>query len=115
MTDKINPELFKGSAVTVLLTVLSRREMYGYELMKEIERRSSGSLEITEGTLYPVLHQLEKNGAIEARWEETQSARKRKFYRITAEGKRLLAQRKREWRDFRAMIDQFITGREVLS
>ena len=109
--DKINSELFKGSAITVVLTVLSKREMYGYELMKEIERISKGSLELKEGTLYPVLHQLEKVGAIEARWEDTEKARKRKFYRITGEGRKVLARRKKEWSNFRSLIDQLITHR----
>lgn len=108
--DRVNKELLKGSSVTVILTILNRREMYGYELIKEIEKESQGAFAFKEGTLYPVLHQLEKEGAIQSRWEDTESARKRKFYKITAKGRKLLVEKKQEWVAFRSAIDQLITG-----
>jgi DNA-binding PadR family transcriptional regulator len=106
--DRANKELLKGSSTTVILTLLNRREMYGYELIKEIERESRGAFAFKEGTLYPVLHQLEKQGAIHARWEESGSERKRKFYRITPKGRKLLAEKRQEWTFFRAALDHLI-------
>jgi PadR family transcriptional regulator, regulatory protein PadR len=108
--SQLNKELLKGSSTTVILTILNQKEMYGYELMKAIEKESNGAFAYKEGTLYPVLHQLEKQGAIQSRWEDTESARKRKFYRITPKGKKLLVEKKEEWMAFRAAIDQLITG-----
>ena len=105
---KINRELIKGGAHIIVLTILDRREMYGYELIKEIEKESKGAFAYKEGTLYPLLHQLEQQEAIEARWEDTESARKRKFYKITRKGKKLLDEKRKEWIAFRAAIDQFV-------
>ena len=112
--EKINPELFKGSAATVVLMVLSNGKKYGYELIKEVDIRSNGALELKEGTLYPVLHQLEKDGAIRGSWEKTESSRKRKFYDITSEGRKVLARRKSEWTKFRGVIDQLLVENPVV-
>lgn len=108
--ERVNKELLKGSSTTVILVILNRREMYGYELIKEIEKESKGAFGYKEGTLYPVLHRLEKQGAIQSRWEETDSARKRKFYRITPKGRKVLAEKKQEWVAFRSAIDRLVAG-----
>jgi PadR family transcriptional regulator, regulatory protein PadR len=106
----MNSELLKGSAVLIVLTHLSKREMHGYELLKTIEKDSEGAFSYKEGTLYPLLHQLEKQGSVEARWEQTESARKRRFYRITREGKKLLKEKKNQWIALKIAIDH-LTGR----
>jgi PadR family transcriptional regulator PadR len=106
----MNSELIKGSAVLIVLTHLARREMHGYELLKTIEKDSEGAFAYKEGTLYPLLHQLEKQGSIEARWEETESARKRRFYKITREGRKLLKEKKTQWIALKTAIDH-LTGR----
>lgn len=111
--EKINTEQFKGSTATVVLMVLSRGKMYGYELIKQVEQLSSGALELKEGTLYPVLHQLEKDGAVRGFWEETTSSRKRKFYSITETGQKILAQKKNEWNRFRNVIDLLLVESSV--
>jgi PadR family transcriptional regulator PadR len=109
----VNTELLKGSSITVILTVLSRGEFYGYELIKEIERESKGAFTFKEGTLYPVLHTLENDGSIQSRWEETESARKRKFYKITSKGRKVLAEKTKEWVAFRSALDGLISNRVV--
>ncbi|XEC97092.1 PadR family transcriptional regulator [Paenibacillus tarimensis] len=104
---KINKELLKGSTVTLLLSMLENKDMYGYELIKEIERRSEGVFALKEGTLYPILHAMEAERWVEAYWRE-QDGRKRKYYRITAEGKTQLQEKKREWNVFRSAVDRVI-------
>ncbi|KKO54850.1 PadR family transcriptional regulator [Paenibacillus sp. DMB20] len=103
----INKELLKGSTVILLLTVLSRKEMYGYELIKEIERRSDGVFMMKEGTLYPILHTLEGEGWLEAYWSQ-HDGRKRKYYRITDKGRQQLKEKTNEWRLFRTAVDTVI-------
>ncbi|MGZ3699835.1 MAG: PadR family transcriptional regulator [Bdellovibrionota bacterium] len=110
----LDKELIKGSTMTVVLTVLDRKEMYGYELIKEIERESKGTFSLKEGTLYPVLHHLEQEGAIESRWGESQTGRKRRYYRITENGRKVLARKRQEWVNFRQTIDLLLGSRVAL-
>ncbi len=106
--EPIDTELVKGSTIMVILTVLNRGERYGYELIKEIERESEGLLQPKEGTIYPVLHQLEKDGSITSRWGESENARKRKYYRITTRGKKVLSKKKTDWTSFRDLMDRIV-------
>jgi len=106
---KINKELMKGSTVILILSLLDAKDMYGYEMTKEIERRSEGVFTFKEGTLYPILHTLEVEGMVEAYWNE-EGGRKRKYYRITEEGRRQLAEKQREWSLFRSTVDRVIWG-----
>lgn len=103
----INKELLKGSTVILLLTVLNKKEMYGYELIKEIEKSSEGVFSMKEGTLYPILHTLESEGWLEAYWS-THDGRKRKYYRITELGRSQLKEKQQEWVRFRTAVDTVI-------
>ncbi|MGG4452090.1 PadR family transcriptional regulator [Brevibacillus porteri] len=104
---KINKELLKGSTVILILTMLDRKEMYGYEIAKAIEKESNGLFTLKEGTLYPILHALEAERYVEAYWDE-KDGRKRKYYRITAEGRGQLKEKKLEWDTFRDGIDRVL-------
>jgi PadR family transcriptional regulator PadR len=104
---KINKELMKGSTVILILTLLSQKEMYGYEMTKEIEKHSNGIFSFNEGTLYPILHTLEAEKWVESYWDKSEG-RKRKYYRITNEGKLQLKEKKAEWQIFRTAVDQVI-------
>ncbi|WP_139990644.1 PadR family transcriptional regulator [Paenibacillus paridis] len=104
---KINKELMKGSTVILILTLLERKEMYGYEMTKEIERSSSGVFTFKEGTLYPILHTLELEQLVESYWNE-EGGRKRKYYRITERGRGQLEEKKQEWTLFRTTVDRVI-------
>ena len=95
-----NKELLKGSTSMLVLGVLDGEEMYGYQIIKELERRSETVFSLKEGTLYPILHTLEQDGLLEAYWEETDSARKRRFYKITRKGKKELQRQKEEWKAY---------------
>lgn len=105
----INTELLKGNMTTLVLVCLQKRDMYGYDLVKELQDLSGGVLEVKEGTLYPLLHSLEKDKAIESYWEEREGERRRKYYRIAKEGKKLLKARAADWQTFRKFMDHALS------
>lgn len=104
----VNKELTKGSTSILILSLLQRKEMYGYEMINEIDLKSSGIFSFKEGTLYPILHGLESDGIIESYWEEGETKRKRKYYRITNKGLGYLKDKKEEWNIFKNAVDTVI-------
>lgn len=94
---KFERELLKGVAPVVVLEILSRGRMYGYELGEALEQRSNGILHLGRGTLYPLLYNLEAKGLVAAQWDENESKRKRRYYSITGKGKGELAGKKEQW------------------
>ncbi len=99
-------QLRKGSTPLLILTVLNQKKMYGYEIMRELERRSEGYFTMTAALLYPALHQLELDGLLESEWQEGQGKRKRKYYSITPKGKKALAANRAEWENFIAKLQK---------
>jgi len=93
-------ELMKGNAESLLLCLLGQQPMYGYQIIKELERRSQGYFKFKEGTLYPALHRLEKGGLIVGKWQTLPSSRQRRYYYITDKGHRLLVVKRSQWQDF---------------
>ena len=89
-------ELLKGVAPVVVLEILSRGAMYGYQLSEAIEKRSDNILTLGKGTLYPLLYNLEAKKLIKGKWEEAGNGRKRRYYSITSKGKTLLASQKQQ-------------------
>jgi DNA-binding PadR family transcriptional regulator len=81
-----------------VLAILAEGDSYGYAILKRVREPSGGELEWTDGMLYPVLHRLERSGLIKSRWEEPESGRRRKYYRITKAGRQQLADERRQWR-----------------
>ncbi|WP_424160669.1 PadR family transcriptional regulator [Bacillus amyloliquefaciens] len=104
----LNRELIKGSTVILVLTLLNERPMYGYELVKEMEKRSGNELQMKEGTLYPSLHKLERQSYISSYWKKQTKGPDRKYYRITDEGRNILAERTKEWNLFSALMDRML-------
>jgi PadR family transcriptional regulator PadR len=104
---KINKELMKGSTVILILSLLESKDMYGYEMTKEIERRSDSIFTLKEGTLYPILHTLEVERFVEAYWNE-EAGRKRKYYRLTQEGRKQLSEKQQEWSLFSTTVNRVI-------
>ena len=94
---EIDPQFLKGSVGLLLLNLLSRGEMYGYEILQEAARRSANAFEFKEGTLYPALHQLEKKGQIKSAWRKSESGRERKYYSLTAKGRKAAAEYEKQW------------------
>ncbi len=83
-----------------LLSLLEQEPMYGYQIVKEVEKRSSGYFAFKEGTLYPALHRLERANLVVGAWQDTPNAVRRKYYEITAKGIQALADRFEEWQRF---------------
>jgi PadR family transcriptional regulator, regulatory protein PadR len=104
---KINKELLKGSTAVLILTMLSQKDMYGYEIIKEMEQKSGGIFVFKEGTLYPILHALETEELVTAYWQ-THESRNRKYYRVTAKGQATLQEKKQEWNLFRNAVDSVL-------
>ena len=93
-------ELRKGSAETLILALLEERDRHGYEIAKLIDRRSDGTLKFHVASLYPTLYRLERRGLIQGRWVERTGVRRRRFYRLTAEGQKTLNAQRRSWNTF---------------
>lgn len=110
---KINKELLKGSTTILILSLLNKKDMYGYEMIKEIEIRSKNVFSFKEGTLYPILHTLENEAFIESYWDSTQGARKRKYYRITNTGKKVLSEKEKEWKLFSSTVNNLLWEDEL--
>ena len=96
---KFESQLLKGIAPAVVLEILSRGQMYGYELSESIEQRSGNILTLGKGTLYPLLYNLEARKLIKGKWETADSGRKRRYYSITSKGKGQLAKQKAELKE----------------
>lgn len=90
----------KGSADLLILALLEDSAFHGYEIGRRIEDRSGGTLIFTLASLYATLYRLEERGLIRGRWMERASARRRRYYRITAKGRRVLAAQREDWRRF---------------
>jgi PadR family transcriptional regulator PadR len=101
-------ELIKGNIDSLLLSLIGQQPMYGYRILKELEKRSLGYFNFKEGTLYPALHRLEKAGLIVSKWEMSPSGRQRRYYYLTAKGQRLLAVKRSQWLDFSAAVNLII-------
>lgn len=93
----ISKSLVAASSKPLILTILSRGESYGYEIIQNVEELSGGVLEWSDGMLYPVLYKLEKDGLAQSRWEVEESARPRKYYSLTPKGREALIEEKQQW------------------
>jgi len=90
-------EFLTGTVTVLILGLLSERAMYGYEILQEAERRSAQQFQMKEGTLYPALHQMERSGLLKADWRESESGRPRKYYSLTAKGRRQAQSKREQW------------------
>src|SRR2546430_16101961 len=95
----MDTELLKGTLALLILSLLSRRAMYGYEIAATVHRDTDGAFTWREGSLYPSLHKMEQAGLIVGEWEEKETGRKRRYYHITAAGREALANKLRSWTD----------------
>ena len=93
----LSKDLVAASATPLVLAILAEGESYGYAIIKRVADLSGGQLEWTDGMLYPVLHRLERQGQVSAKWSESEIGRKRKYYRITADGRKQLATQRQQW------------------
>lgn len=106
-------ELKKGSAEFLILSLVEVRARHGYDIAHLIEQRSEGTVTFHAASLYPLLYRLEKRGWIEGRWTEKPGERRRRVYRITRDGKKVLAERRSSWEAFVRAITQVVAGEHV--
>jgi PadR family transcriptional regulator PadR len=93
-------QLLKGTTPLLILTVIGDGELYGYEIAQRIRDGSGGAFAPSEGSLYPALHRLEADGALDAAWRDSDRGPRRRYYRLTAKGRGLLAESRRKWDTF---------------
>lgn len=110
---EFDPSLMKGSMAPIMLGIISEREMYGYEIVKLVHKRTGGRFEWKEGSLYPCLHRLEAAGFLKAVWREAPNGKARKYYRITRSGRMEYARRKEEWGEFADAVNSVLQVRVV--
>ena len=102
----LDRELKKGSAELLILSLVESRPRHGYEISKLIETRSAGTLRFNVASLYPLLYRLERRGWIQGRWVEKAGQRRRRYYKLTAAGKKVLAAQRSTWREFVEAINR---------
>jgi PadR family transcriptional regulator, regulatory protein PadR len=99
-------DLVAASATPLVLAILGEGDSYGYAIIKRVAELSGGHLQWTDGMLYPVLHRLERQGLVAAKWSSSEAGRKRKYYRITKEGRTQLAAQRQQWQ----VVDDTLRG-----
>lgn len=104
-------ELKKGSAELLILSLVEHRARHGYEIGRLIEDRSEGVLKFNVASFYPLLYRLEKRGFLEGKWVEKAGQRRRRYYRVTAQGRKVLKEQRSTWAEFVNAINR-ITGAE---
>ncbi len=98
-------DLMKGSTDSLLLYLISQQPMYGYQIIKELEKKSQGYFRFKEGTLYPALHRLERAGLTLGKWRVLPGGRQRRYYHITDKGRYTLVEKRNQWQDFLAAVN----------
>ncbi len=106
-TDYIS-DLLRGSTDSLLLALVGESPMYGYSIIKEIEKRTEGELRFKEGTLYPALHRLEEEGLIKGEWVSVRGM-ERRYYTLTERGAEVLENRRKQWQQFSSAVDRIIS------
>lgn len=94
---EFSKDLIAASSTPIVLAILSEADSYGYAILERVRDLSGGRMAWTDGMLYPVLHRLERLGHVKARWQSAETGRKRKYYRITAQGRAQLAEERKQW------------------
>ena len=102
---KIEKSLLSGSTPMLILSLLKDQDMYGYQMVAELARRSDDTFQLKEGTLYPLLHTLEKNRWVSSYTKQTPGGRERKYYRLTGEGRAQLEYKEKEWQLFSEKVN----------
>ena len=103
----ISKELMAASTRPLILTILERGESYGYQIIQDVKKLSGGTLEWSDGMLYPVLHKMEKDGLVQSRWDVSEKGRRRKYYSITDAGTEEIASAKRQWLSVHEVLKKF--------
>jgi len=106
MKRPIDSRIVRGSAELAIIALLEKEPLYGFEIARRIEEDSGGALRFTLASLYPMLYELERRGWLKAQWERNRAGRDRRYYSLTAKGRKRLAPLRREWKDFFQALDR---------
>ena len=104
----IDKELLRGSTAILILSLLENEDMYGYQITQLLKERTENVFVLKEGTLYPMLHGLENENAVQSYWFDAKNGKRRKYYKITPEGRKLLSQKKNEWNAYTKAVNSVI-------
>ena len=107
---KFDKGLMAGSSTMLVLSLLENNDMYGYQMIEQLARRSNDAFQMQEGTLYPILHALEKGKYLSSYQQQAPTGRMRKYYKITRKGRELLKEKKDEWAKFRQGVTDVLSG-----
>ena len=107
---KFDKGLMAGSSTLLVLSLLDKGDMYGYQMIEELSCRSNNTFQMQEGTLYPILHGLEKGKYLTSYQQQAPTGRMRKYYRLTRRGRELLEEKKAEWEAFRQGVGDVLSG-----
>ena len=107
---KFDKGLMAGGGTLLVLSLLEGSDMYGYQMIEELARRSNDTFQMKEGTLYPILHGLEKDKYLSSYQQEAPTGRVRKYYKLTRKGKKLLDEKRAEWEEFRKGVNSVLSG-----
>jgi DNA-binding PadR family transcriptional regulator len=110
---RLTKDLVAASAVPLILSILEGGESYGYAILQRVRELSGGEIEWTDGMLYPVLHRLEAQGWVQARWEVSPSGRKRKYYALNRSGRRALQDQKQQWSLIQVTLNKLWGGQHA--
>ncbi len=103
---ELGKDLVAASATPLVLGILAEGDSYGYAIIKRVSKLSGGNLQWTDGMLYPVLHRLERQGLVAAKWGQSETGRRRKYYRLTKSGRAQLNQHRQQWQ----AVDKTLRG-----
>lgn len=106
----IDKGLLSGSTTTLILKLLEEKDMYGYEMIERLSEKSDHTFDLKAGTLYPILHNLEKNKLLDAYEEKADNERTRKYYHLTSKGKKLLQEKQQEWIAYSSAVNKVLNG-----
>ena len=107
---KFDKGLMAGSSTMLILSLLESGDMYGYQMIEELSQRSNDTFQMQEGTLYPILHALEKEKCLSSYQQQAPTGRMRKYYKITRKGKQVLKEKQNEWEKFRQGVTDVLAG-----
>jgi len=112
---RLRKQTLDGNVETLVLTILEAGPSYGYRIVKELAERSEGILSLGEGTIYPVLYRLEERKIISAKWHLSENGRQRKYYRLTAKGRRVLAGNRQQWQMLVSVMEKVLGSAKYTS
>lgn len=106
----IDKSLLTGSTTTLILKLLEEKDRYGYEMIDTLAKKSDHTFDLKAGTLYPILHNLEKNALVESYEQKAENERTRKYYHLTDKGRDLLKEKCAEWKIYSSAVDRILNG-----